>query len=238
MSSLTDPSNPIWNTIGPGDTKLVGRILLGASGIFNLVGAIILIAGACLGQYIYTPMPGYDMYILLNHVRTDAFGTVTNSDLPDCMKKPLPAAMAMAIIGGCIGILVGLPLLVLTAKFQRTVLRFVRPVALLVGAVFGVIALIVALTCCKDDAAIQALLKKAKPYKGFVMLLIGIIFLFIAAVLAGVQVFFFGPKKSGEGEEANLEDKTATNYAPQSPGTPADGWTGTNANNDDVIERM
>eukprot|EP00658_Telonema_sp_P-2_P078567 TRINITY_DN7383_c0_g2_i1.p1 TRINITY_DN7383_c0_g2~~TRINITY_DN7383_c0_g2_i1.p1 ORF type:complete len:244 (-),score=87.40 TRINITY_DN7383_c0_g2_i1:408-1139(-) len=219
----------------------------------NFIAGPLLIAGASTYVYKYDePLDGapagYRLVALLSFLKikaevVDPSGTKTPSptDMPECMVDHFKAAMAMTLIGGILALIVCLPLLAITVKFEKSILRFARAASLLVAAVFVVIALILAFTLpCQDDAFVQALLPKAKPHAGFILIILGLAFIVIAAVVAGVQAFFFAPKANsgGDASEANVEGGAVVYTT--TPGAQkekdAAGWNGTNK--DEVTEGM
>ena len=229
-------------TIGLGETNTIGKVLLGVSGVLNLIAGPLLIAGSCIYVQKYDenlgagPGPAQDWrlvaYIGFISLKADIVTPAGSAPSPytelfPCMVEHFKAAMAMAIIGGILNIILGLPLLAITAKFEKSILRFARAVSLLVAAVFVVIALILSFTLpCDDDPVVSALLPKAKPFTGFFLIIIGLVFTVLAAVVAGVQAFFFAPKDAAVGDVSEANGG-ATTYA-TTPGEKQDaGWTGT-----------
>jgi hypothetical protein len=248
--------------IGPGDTTMVGKVLLGASGVLNFVSFPLLIAGATVGEFKYNePVAGapdgyrLDVVLFFTHyiqtVITPMGNTESRKDLPDCTVGHFRGAMALTIVGAILGLILGLPLLIVTAKLEKSILRFARPVALLFATIFVVIALILAFTLpCDDDPLVSALLPKAKPVAGFFLIVIGLVMLGIAAILHGIQAFFFANKTAAVGDTSNEanedtelkkpqaaeapKEEPKKSYAP-TPGNPKDnGWTGTKEDDADV----
>eukprot|EP00658_Telonema_sp_P-2_P078568 TRINITY_DN7383_c0_g2_i2.p2 TRINITY_DN7383_c0_g2~~TRINITY_DN7383_c0_g2_i2.p2 ORF type:complete len:181 (-),score=65.06 TRINITY_DN7383_c0_g2_i2:67-609(-) len=118
----------------------------------NFIAGPLLIAGASTYVYKYDePLDGapagYRLVALLSFLKikaevVDPSGTKTPSptDMPECMVDHFKAAMAMTLIGGILALIVCLPLLAITVKFEKSILRFARAASLLVAAVFVVIA--------------------------------------------------------------------------------------------------
>jgi hypothetical protein len=224
--------------IGLGETNTIGKVLLGVSGALNLIAGPLLIAGGCIYVYKYDePIAGapagYSLTVLLSFLKAKSevvtpMGKSDNPlDMPKCMVEHFKAAMAMSLLGGILDIIVCLPLLAITAKFEKSILRFVRAVALLVAAVFVVIALILAFTLpCDDDPLVQQLLPKAKPHSGFVLIIIGLVLTVLAAIVAGVQAIFFAPKAIAVGDvsEGNVAGGAVYTTTPGAQ-KKNDGWS-------------
>ena len=157
---------------------------LGCSAFFTFLGGAMLVIGASIPQRRYTDNSSfnfrhYDLYFYT--IKSSALGGATiTGPIPDCIKSAYSAGMALGIIGGAFALLGGVTLTYCAKKWQSSPLRFMRPVVLLFASVCGAIATVISGATTECDGSDFS--EVYKLFVGFAFLLVGSVFLFLAAV--------------------------------------------------------